>query len=114
VLKIVLGQHPVSRRGRIPGELLVLFIDVLGRPAYFHAFGPVGVESPVGVLLGLTATAAPIAPAISVAATLPLHTFEISHDFDLSWIAGRSHGATRPWDVTANRCLRRFHLHPWA
>jgi hypothetical protein len=78
VLQVVLGQHPVTGRRGVPGELLVLFEDVLRGAAHLHAFGAVGIKRTVGVLLGLAlASAAPAAAAI--AAALALHPLEISH-----------------------------------
>src|SRR5690606_11349055 len=73
VLQVVFGQHPVARRTRVTGQLLVFLEHVLGVAAHLHAVGPVGVEGPVRVLLWLAPAAAP------VAAALTLHTLEISH-----------------------------------
>ena len=78
VLQIVLGQHPVAGRLRVAGELLVLFVDVLGGAAHLDAVGAVGIERPVGVVLRLAASA-PAAAAVAVALTL--HALEISHSF---------------------------------
>ncbi len=83
VLQIVLGQHPVARRGGVARELLVLFEHVLGVPANLHAVGPVGIEGPIGVVLRLsaaaTATAAATAATAAITAALPFHALEISH-----------------------------------
>jgi hypothetical protein len=77
VLQIVLGQDPVAGRRRVAGQLLVFFIDALGRATNLDAVGTVRIEGPVGVmLLRLAATAA---AAAIVAAALALHALEISH-----------------------------------
>jgi hypothetical protein len=44
-------------------------------------------EGPIGILLRLT-TAAGISTAGPTAATLPLHSFEISHILSVTWFAG--------------------------
>ena len=79
VLQVILGQHPVARRRRIAGELLVLLEDVLGVAADLDAVGSVGIEGPVGVVLRLTATDAATAAAAAITAALPFHALEISH-----------------------------------
>ena len=78
MLQIVFGQNPVTRRRRVTGQLLVLFEDVLGMAANLDPIRAIGFEGSVGVLLRLT-TAAGIATAGPTAATLPLHSFEISY-----------------------------------
>jgi hypothetical protein len=67
--------------------LLVLFEDVLGMAANLDPIRAIGFEGSVGVLLRL-ATAASIATAGPTAATLPLHSFEISHILSVTWFAG--------------------------
>lgn len=74
VLQVILGQHAVAGRGRVPGELLVLFENVLGVAAHLHAVRAIGVEGPVRVLLLRLAAAA-----TAIAAALALHTLKISH-----------------------------------
>jgi len=73
VLQVVLAQHPVAGGGGVARQLLVLLEDRLGVAAHLYAFGPVGIEGPVCVLLRLAASA-PAAPA-----ALTLHALEISH-----------------------------------
>ncbi|MEY4250213.1 MAG: hypothetical protein RJA87_1846 [Pseudomonadota bacterium] len=87
MLQIVFGQNPVTRRRRVTGQLLVLFEDVLRMAANLDPIRAVGFEGSVGVLLRLT-TAAGIATAGPTAATLPLHSFEISHILSVTWFAG--------------------------
>ena len=73
----IIGQDPVAGRRRVAGQLLVFFVNALGRAAHLHAFGTVRIEGPVSVvLLRLTAG---IAAAAIVAAALALHALEISH-----------------------------------
>lgn len=79
VLQVVFGRHPVARRVGVTGQLLIFLIDVLSGPADLYAVGPIGIERAVGVVLRLAATAA--APAVTVAVTLTLYAFEISHVF---------------------------------
>ena len=67
--------------------MLVLFEDVLGMAANLDPIRAIGFEGSVGVLLRLT-TAAGIATAGPTAATLPLHSFEISHILSVTWFAG--------------------------
>jgi hypothetical protein len=75
VLQVVFSEHPVARRRGVARQLLVLFVDALGRAAHLHAFRTVRVERAVSVvLLRLAAVATAI-----VAAALALHAFEISH-----------------------------------
>ena len=87
MLQIVFGQNPVTCRRRVTGQLLVLFEDVLGMAANLDPIRAIGFEGSVGVLLRLT-TAAGIATAGPTAATLPLHSFEISHILSVTWFAG--------------------------
>ena len=87
MLQIVFGQNSVTRRRCVTGKLLVLFEDVLRMPANLDPIRAVGFEGSVGVLLRLTA-AAGIATAGPTAATLPLHSFEISHILSVTWFAG--------------------------
>ena len=92
VLQVVLGQHAVAGGTGVPGELLVLLIDVLCGAADLDPVRPVGIEGPVGVVLGLAPTTAAAATATAVPAPLTLHTLEISHAFDdlLQTISGRA------------------------
>jgi hypothetical protein len=67
--------------------LLVLFEDVLCMAANLDPIRAIGFEGAVSVLLRLT-TAAGITTAGPAAATLPLHSFEISHVLSVTWFAG--------------------------
>jgi hypothetical protein len=67
---------------------LVFFEDVLGVATNLDPVGAVGFESPVGVLLLRLVTAAAVTAAGPTAATLPLHSFEISHVLSVTWFAG--------------------------
>ncbi len=87
MLQVVLGQNPVSGRRSVTGQLLVLFEDVLRMAPDLDPIRAIGFEGPVGILLRL-ATAAAIATAGPTAATLPLHSFEISHVLSVTWFAG--------------------------
>ena len=77
VLLIAFGQHPVAGGQGVARQLLVLLEDVLRGAPNLDAFGSIGFESAVGVLLRLAAAAS----ATPIAAALPLHTLEISHVF---------------------------------
>ncbi len=81
MLQVVLAQHPIAGSRRVPRQLLVLLEDVLGVAADLDVVGPVGLERAVDVVLRLAAAATTAATAVTtpVAATLPLHTLEISH-----------------------------------
>jgi hypothetical protein len=80
VLQIVLRQHPIPRRASITRQLRVLLEDMLGRAADLDVVRAIGVERPIGVVLGFPATTAATAPAAaSTAVALTLHPFEISH-----------------------------------
>jgi hypothetical protein len=77
VLEVVLRQNPVTGCRRIPRQLLVLFENVLGVPANLDVLRAVGFKRAVGVLL--LRLAAVVRAAVTIAATLALHTFEVSH-----------------------------------
>ena len=81
VLKVVFGQDPVAGGTGVAGELLVLLVHMLGGAANLHPVGPVGIESPVGVVLRLAAAATAVSSATAAAIPAPLtfHTLEISH-----------------------------------
>jgi hypothetical protein len=67
--------------------LLIFFEDVLRMAADLDPIGTIRFEGPIGILLRLT-TAAGISTAGPTAATLPLHSFEISHILSVTWFAG--------------------------
>jgi hypothetical protein len=79
VLQIILCQHPIARRRGVAGQLLVLFEDVLSMAPNLDPIGAIGFKRPIGVLLRLTAAIAALGSPGSTTATLPLHSFEISH-----------------------------------
>jgi hypothetical protein len=73
VLQEVLREDAVTGGTRVSRELLVLFVDDLGASANLDAFRPIGLYSPVGVVLLRLAYRAAIATALT------LHALEISH-----------------------------------
>jgi len=77
MLEIVLRQNPVPRRRRIPGQLLVFLKYMLSIPADLDVLRSVGLKRAVGVLL--LRLAGIVRTAVTIAATLALHTFEVSH-----------------------------------
>jgi hypothetical protein len=81
MLLITLAEHTIAGGQRIARQLLVLFKYMLRGAADLDPIRAVRFECAVGVVLRLTTAPAPIA------APLPLHTFEISHLFQLLWPA---------------------------
>ena len=79
MLLMIFRQHPVAGGGGVSRQLLVFLIDVLRRAADFDALRTVGIKGAIGVVLWLAAATAGAGPAIAVAPTLALHSFEISH-----------------------------------
>jgi hypothetical protein len=79
VLQIILCQHPIAGRRGVAGQLLVLFEDVLSMATNLDPIGAIGFKRPIGVLLRLAAAIAALGSPGSTTATLPLHSFEISH-----------------------------------